>query len=272
MAETDYWEALHGKHQGWLSAVGYAGLGEGFNRESYRRLRVPAVRRLLWRHRVKPRSLLEAGVGVGAYAGLWQELGVVEWVGVDISSVAVTDLRTRFPQAELHVADITNPGPILEDKTFDLVAAIDVLYHIVEDRGFERALQWLANRARSGGFLIVSDVFTDSPWGRRFPHVKRRPLRAYEEILGPFGLRLVDREPVFAILGDPVPMGAWRQGWGLYTIWRVLQKSIRSVPDTFRDACGVAVVRLCLPLDGILRRAGATRSVNLELGLFAREG
>lgn len=268
MTDIKYWQNLHEKHRTRLSAVGYAGLGEGFNRESYRLLRLPAVQRLITRHQLKPRSLLEAGVGVGAYASLWHELGVVDWVGLDISSVAVEDLQKRFPHGEFHVTDITRPGTALEGKAFDVVVAIDVLYHIVEDDLFERALRWLASRTRNGGCFICSDVFTDSPWGGRFSHVKRRPLSVYERVLGPLGLRLVDREPVFAILGDPVPAGHWRRGWGLFSIWRVLQKSIRLMPERLKDIYGAAVVNAFLPVDTILRYSGVTRGINLELAFF----
>lgn len=215
MPDHRYWEAVHESHRGGFAAVGYAALGEGFNRECYRRLRLPALRRLLGRWDCQPRSVLEAGVGTGAYAALWEDVGIREWVGVDVSRVAVADLKARFPDAEFQVVDLGAAEGALAGRTFDLVTAIDVLYHIVQDDAFERALTWLAGHVGRGG-LVVSDVFTGSPWGRRFAHVRRRPMVAYERILQPLGLRLQDREPVFAILGDPVPDGCWRRGWALY--------------------------------------------------------
>ena len=42
---SSYWKDLHVRHAGALSAVGYCGLGEGFNQASYR-LRRQALRRL----------------------------------------------------------------------------------------------------------------------------------------------------------------------------------------------------------------------------------
>jgi SAM-dependent methyltransferase len=266
----DYWDSLHGEHPGEFTAVGYAGLGEGFNREAYRHLRLPALRRLLLRNRVTPRALLEAGVGIGAYACLWRELGVEEWVGVDISPRAVAYLRTRFPDREFHVVDLARPEGALEGRCFDLVAAIDVLYHILDDVQFEAALAWLASRVGEHGYLVVSDVFTDSPWGRRFAHVRRRPMEAYLQILEPCGLRPVDREPVFAILGDPVPDGRGR-GKVLFWVWRVLQKSIRMTPDGLRSAYGTTVVRVLYPLDRLIRSTTDVRGINLEIALFARE-
>jgi len=265
----DYWDSLHREHPGKFTAVGYAALGEGFNREAYRRLRLPALRRLLRRNRVAPRALLEAGVGIGAYAGLWRELGVREWVGVDISPRAVAYLRTRFPDGEFHVVDLAQPEGALEGRCFDLVTAIDILYHIVDGMQFETALAWLASRMGEHGYLVVSDVFTDSAWGRRSAHVRRRPLEAYLHILEPRGLHLVDREPVFAILGDPVPDRRGR-GRALFLIWRVLQKSIRMMPEGLRNTYGATVVRVFYPLDRLIRSMTDVSGINLEFALFAR--
>jgi SAM-dependent methyltransferase len=269
MPDAEYWEGLHKRHGSALAAVGYAGLGEGFNREAYRRLRLPALRRLLRRNGLTPRSVLEAGVGTGAYAGVWEELGVAQWVGLDISAVAVADLRARFPGGEFHVLDLGTPGGTLQERTFDLVTAIDVLYHIVEDEPFARALTWLGERVNRRGALVVSDVFTDSPWGRRFPHVKRRPISVYERILEPLGLKLVDREPVFAILGDPVPDGR-RRSWFLYQAWRTLQKSIRVLPERLRNVYGATLVDVFWPLDRAITWAKWTRGINLEVAVFVR--
>jgi SAM-dependent methyltransferase len=214
--------------------------------------------------------LLEARVGTGAYAGLWRGLGVRNWVGVDISSHAIAHLQRRFPDGEFYVVDLGQPGKALEGKQFDLVTAIDVLYHVVDDSQFETALRWLASRVGEHGYLVVSDVFSDSPWGRRFPHVRRRPMEIYLRILEPFGLRLVDRQPVFAILADPVPDGRGR-GNVLFLIWRALQKSIRMMPVGLRNTYGAMVVRAFYPIDWLVRRLMDMRGINLEIALFARQ-
>jgi len=269
MYECDhYWDSLHKEEPGGFSAVGYAALGEGFNREAYRRLRLPALRRILHRNRVVARSLLEAGVGTGAYGPVWHELDVKRWVGLDISPHAIADLRHRFPNGEFHLADIARPQIALEEKAFDLVTAIDVLYHIVDDAHFETALRWLSTRVAERGRLLVSDVFTEAPHGRRFAHVRRRPMEAYLGILEPLGLRLVDREAVFAILGDPVPD---RDGRGslLFSAWRVLQKSIRMMPRRVRNTYGKTIVRSLAPIDRLIRATTDVRGLNLELAMFA---
>src|SRR2546430_2132646 len=170
-----YWFSLHDRVRGRLSAVGYSALGEGFNRVTYG-LRLGAAERLL-RRAGPPRvgTLLEAGVGVGAYEPLWRRIGVADWTGLDLSPTAVADLRGRFPAARFEVLDIGAGDWTALPGSFDLVTAIDVLYHVTDEPRFGRALAELGRRVAGGGALLVSDIFApqgDAP----VTHVKRRPL------------------------------------------------------------------------------------------------
>ncbi len=267
-----YWTRLHASNPGRLSAVGYAGLGEGFNRASYR-LRRRAVWRLLGRNgRAEAPSLLEAAAGVGAYAQTWARLAVSRWTGLDISAEAVDHCRREFPWGRFFQQDIASTGWPEEagpGRSFDLVTAIDVLYHLVEDGAFEAAVANLAGRVRPGGLLLVSDVFV--PHDRQIAaHVKRRSLASYHRALGP-EMELIDREPVFSILADAVPRSAAHvPDHALLAAWRALAKTLVSAPRPLRNALGAAAVAAAWPLDGLLRRAGLARGVNLELALFRR--
>jgi hypothetical protein len=148
-------------------------------------------------------------------------------------------------------------------RRFDLVTALDVLYHLVGDEAYARALAGLGRRVRSGGHLLVSDVFADHYVAT---HVKRRALSAYGKILGPLGFELLAREPVCAILGDPV-VGPDRRlrALALFTIWRAISKIVRTLL-----VLGSPVVKIVWPFDAALRALGASRKRNLELALFRR--
>ncbi|MCL6544867.1 MAG: class I SAM-dependent methyltransferase [Bryobacteraceae bacterium] len=268
---STYWKELHLRHTGALSAVGYCGLGEGFNQASYR-LRRHALRRLLRRHtELHGASLLEAAVGVGAYAPVWRELGVRSWRGVDISPEAVRVCQNRFPHGAFEVQDITDrnwAGKLAAAGGLDLVTAIDVLYHLVDDESFAAALDNLRLCLRPGGSLIVSDTFP--PCDQRIAaHVKRRSMAAYQRIFGG-SMRLADREPVFAILGDPVPRPGRRLDWLLSAAWKAMALTLLHTPGRLRDPMGKAVVFAAWPFDGLLRALGLSRGVNLELALFTK--
>lgn len=269
-----YWSDLHEREASRLSAVGYAALGEGFNRVAYRR-RLAAAERLLLASAVPPNRLLEAAVGVGAYAPLWRKLGVREWVGVDISEHAIASLRERFPDGSFHALDLASPdesawAPVCRSSGYDVVTAIDVLYHLPDDVAFARALIHLAGQVRPGGVLVLSDVFVQRPV-RLSEHVARRPLGTYEDLLRPMGLSFSGREPVFAVLSAPVPRSGVRMDAALALLWRIAQKAIRMTPAAARDLVGAGVAGALSPLDTALCRAGASRGTNLELAAFRRQ-
>lgn len=267
-----YWTRIHASHRGRLSAVGYAALGEGFNRAAYR-LRRRAVVRLLVRNPAPARpTLLEAAPGVGAYEPVWQRLGVSRWVGLDLSADAVAHCRRRYPWGTFLQQDLTEEtwtgAAQDEGDGFDLVTAIDVLYHLTEAAAFERALKGLAARVKPGGLLVVSDVFVEHD-RRIAAHVRRRALGTYQEVLGPEFV-LEDREAVFAILGDPVPRSRAALDQALSLAWRGLARGVLALPPGWREAAGPAAVLALWPADSLLRALGVTRGINLELALFRR--
>jgi hypothetical protein len=157
---------------------------------------------------------------------------------------------------------------LLSGQRFDLVTAIDVLYHIVDELEFDRALDALVERMAPAGFLLLSDVFPDRP-KRVASHVLRRPLARYEELLGKKGVVLVDREPIFAILGDPVRRSGFHgRDLLMQATWRVLSKLVRSTPERLRDSLGRTAAQALIPFDRLLKRTGSATGVNLEFALF----
>jgi hypothetical protein len=150
------------------------------------------------------------------------------------------------------------------------VTAIDVLYHLIDDRSFLAALRNLAARVEPSGLLLVSDVFVERPT-RIADHVKRRPLTDYEAVLAPEGFTLSSREQVFALLGDPVAgPDAAQLDRALRLAFRVISKSIRVAPCRYRDRVGASLVKAFAPVDNALRRRGVGRGTNLECALFRK--
>lgn len=270
-----YWSSLHEERSGKLTAVGYSALGEGFNAVTYeRRLQVAEQVIARWG---APRSLLEGAVGVGAYGDLWERIGVVRWVGLDISADAVAKLKQRYPKhrfAAVDLADREAEGwrEVDGHGPYEVVTAIDVLYHLVDDAAFGRALAGLAERVAPGGLLLVSDVVAQEPTNVA-AHVRRRPLAAYQAVLQPLGFELAGRAPVFAFLGDPVVRKGFHPlDWALALAWRIVQKAIRSTPAALRDGLGRALARGLGPLDRWVCAMGLSRGVNLELIAYRRGG
>jgi len=141
-------------------------------------------------------------------------------VGVDITSVSVSRLRQLYPQFEFVQADISSAEADEIGTGSDLVLASDVLFHIVQDEAWRKAIQNSAARLREEGFLILSDVFPPQPT-RIAEHVRLRSLSDYCAELSEAGLRMRHIEPIFAVLQPPplIPGVSWP--WRAYArLWR----------------------------------------------------
>jgi SAM-dependent methyltransferase len=185
-----------------LAGVGWLGLSEPFNRWMY------AVRRRVFRRALRGRfdpsqaRVLDVGSGTGFYIALWQELGVRDITGCDLTRVAVERLRDRFPGIRFEHLDISAASVEL-DGPFDAVSAMDVLFHIVDDEGYGRALRNLRDRLTPGGLLIFTE---DLPHGeiKRHRHQASRSLEEVNALLCEVGLEIVLRRPLFVLMHDPI--------------------------------------------------------------------
>src|SRR4051794_25328415 len=95
--ERSYWEGRLAASSG-LEGVGFKRLGESFNRRLYR------LRREVFLDRVRAAGIdvggaevLDVGSGTGFYVDRWHELGAAKVTGIDLTDVAVSTLRQRFP-------------------------------------------------------------------------------------------------------------------------------------------------------------------------------
>lgn len=129
------------------------------------------------------RSVLDVGCGYGRIARSFTE-NAYSYLGVDISPVAIEQAcargipGARFVQGELSTWETS--------ERFDLVCALYVFVHFVDDAKWRslllRTLTWLA----PGGALLLADHF---PLEReqKVAHVVSRPFRAYEEAVAASG-------------------------------------------------------------------------------------
>ena len=138
--------------------MGHPTLG-AYNRLAYR-LRLAAFRRAIsesvpqWPNV----RIFEGGFGVGFYLEYYAHEGVRHVTGADLSAAAVASVQERFPDFRLIQGDLGQTLPFAE-RSFDLVTAIDVLYHIVDDRQWDHALAQLSNLVAPGGTLVVTESF-----------------------------------------------------------------------------------------------------------------
>jgi len=222
---TVYWSSLV-TGDGDLAHVGIPGLGR-YNRYAYR-FRLRALRRALQDVDLRGRRVFEAAFGEGFYLGYWRSAGAAKVSGVDLSPGAVAEGRRRFPSYDLRQADLTRPADLAGFGPHDIVTALDVLYHIVDDVAFAAALRHLGALVAPGGRLLLSEKFPAAAPFQRFPHVRRRPLGSYREVLEPLGLRLARLVPVFCLMDEPIVVGAHPLlGAACLLQWRAGTKALR---------------------------------------------
>jgi 2-polyprenyl-3-methyl-5-hydroxy-6-metoxy-1,4-benzoquinol methylase len=143
------------------------------------------------------KAILDVAAGTGVYVEAWKSLKVKSLVGVDISANAVASLQTRFPEYAFHKYDLSVPGmAATTGKGFDLVTAIDMLYHITVDETLPGALANLAEPLKPGGLLVIHDMFLHCP-ELDFGYIKLRTMEKYKAALEAAGFELLNRSPTF---------------------------------------------------------------------------
>jgi len=189
-----FWEERLSEHFD-LRGTGETGLPLAYNRACYT-LRRETLARALADAGFDPRetSVLDVGCGTGFFTAYYLARGA-RVTGLDIAPVSIERLSRRHPGARFLLADVAD-APV--DGSFDLVNAFDVLYHIVDDARWERALGHLGAAVAPGGLLLVTDTFALG--AGLAAHNRMRPLARYAAVLEPLGFTLARPRPDHVLL------------------------------------------------------------------------
>ncbi len=121
-------------------------------------------------------AVLDVGCGTGFFAGVLKEHGVKEYLGVDIVDTLFDGLRSKYPGFRFQQLDVATE-PL--SGTYDLILAMDVLQHIVDEKKFAVALENIRSHLRPGGTVVIS---TDiGPYLRRSYYMVRRPMEVFRD-------------------------------------------------------------------------------------------
>lgn len=106
--------------------------------------------------------VLDVGSGAGHWIDFYREvLGASMVTSVDISPIDVRNLRTRYKSVKgvkVVEADVAQDSFDLGAR-FDIVNAVGVLFHIVDDARWEQALRNLRHHLADDGLLVVGGQF-----------------------------------------------------------------------------------------------------------------
>jgi SAM-dependent methyltransferase len=196
-------------------------------------------------------SILEAGCGTGGNLASLNRRGTIKAFDPHLDALAFA--RERHPEIDIRRGALPSELPYA-GGSFDLVAALDVLEHVANDRESAEALVSLV---RPGGWLVVTVPAHQALWGshdRRLHHVRRygRP-----QLLGLFESRDVEliRVTPFNMFLSPIAI-----------IYRVLERILKLDLGNQERIPPAPVNRL---LTTIFRMEGALirRGITLPFGL-----
>lgn len=217
-----YWEERHVRQYG-PESVGYIGLGVPFNNWMYR-VRGKVVERIVAKAGIEVRNsdVLDIGSGTGFYIALWSRLGARSVSGSDFSPYAVAALQKSFPGRRLMELDIAGEALPPDLGQFDVVSAFDILYHIVADDRYRRAIANIKSLVRPGGHFIFSENFM--PKARvGVIHQVSRSESEITALLNENGFEFVLRAPMFYLMNRPVR----KTNAFLDLNWRVIERITR---------------------------------------------
>jgi SAM-dependent methyltransferase len=187
-----------------LRGVGDRRFGQTYNAWLYR-VRSRVFRRVTRRLDLdlQSASVVDIGSGTGFYVDQWLRLGVHALIGTDLTTVAVAKLKERFPAQEFCELDIGGHALPLAKGSFDAVSAFDVLFHIVDDDRYRKAISNIAALLRPGGYFLYSDNLLRAG-SHRTDHQFSRSRSDFESTLHDAGLHIVLRRPMFYLMSTPV--------------------------------------------------------------------
>ena len=152
-----YWDTRHQK-EGDLRSGGDVTFDEATNQMFYI-LRLGILLDIIGHHSspVAPLFLLDAGCGKGWFSREMARFGhLVD--GIDGSESAVAHCRERGGGPRFFQSSLSGwHSPWL----YDVVASIDVVFHILDDAEWERSMRNLASLVRMRGRLVVADWGAD---------------------------------------------------------------------------------------------------------------
>lgn len=189
---ADYWtERLEEEFS--LKGTGHIAYSERYNRWLYRAKRralQQALSNIGW-----PGRTLDIGSGTGWVINELIESGAsVE--GSDLTAVSVDRLRRSFPDVDFHQFALGRDRIPHPDGTFDLVTALDVLYHVPDDGEWIAGMQEIARVLRPGGHLVASDGLGELDQ-QPAKHVRFRSRARWEEQAERAGMEVTTVVPLY---------------------------------------------------------------------------
>jgi len=194
-----YWETRLGQNPN-LCGTGHRQFSLAYNEAMYQ-VATKNLEAVLARNKLDltGKQILDIGPGSGYFVQKYLEWGAAHVTGVDIADMSVQLLQQAFPQHAFVQGDISHKTFAMPVQ-YDLVTAISVIFHIVEDVKFKQALTNMCNAVRPGGHLLLVDAF-HQPAFLTAQHVRLRSLNHYIPSLEAHQIEICVLHPMYYLMG-----------------------------------------------------------------------
>lgn len=186
-----YWEKRHRAHGTALTGVGHIELSAAQNAADYD-VKLSRVVAALERAvgSLADKKTLDAGCGIGLLTErLEQHGGAV--TAVDVSATAIATARQRTSAAvTYHCIPL---DAMTWEAQFDCVVCMDVLFHVVDDAQWQRALARLVAAAKPGAPILIQEMLGKAGQNNAI-HVRWRSLDMYRDGLALCGAAIERQE------------------------------------------------------------------------------
>jgi SAM-dependent methyltransferase len=148
------------------------------------------------------KRVLDIGPGFGYFIRRYIEWGANDITGWDITQTSVDYLQQTLKTGRFEKTDISSPSiPVSAD--YDLVSAISVIYHIVDESRFRIALENMCRQVKAGGHLLIVDALNRTPLPDS-KHVHMRNLAYYTPILAANHHRIILIKPLYYVMSRSI--------------------------------------------------------------------
>lgn len=122
-------------------------------------------------------AVLDVGSGAGHWIDFYRSVfGARRVLGIELAGPAADALRSRYAaESDVSVKELDVSGDVELGERFDIVNAVDVLFHVVDDGRWRRAVENLGRHLAPGGLFVIAEYVARIPYdaGLRAPDAER---------------------------------------------------------------------------------------------------
>lgn len=122
-------------------------------------------------------AVLDVGSGAGHWIDFYRSVfDARRVVGIELATPAADALRSKYSaQSDVSVEELDVSGDLELGERFDIVNAVDVLFHVVDNGRWRRAVENLGRYLAPGGLLVIAEYVARIPYdaGLRPPDAER---------------------------------------------------------------------------------------------------